>query len=85
MLLPLGSIVLPDKEEKRLMIIGYYPVIDGQKEIKDYMGVLYPQGDLGPESRFGFNHEDIAEVFFRGYKNSDWSEFIGRIQSENES
>ncbi len=82
-LLPLGSVVLPNTEEKRLMIIGYYPLVDGTNVFKDYRGVIYPQGDLGPESRFAFDHEDITEVFFRGYKNSDWEEFVGKMQAEN--
>ncbi len=79
-LLPIGSIVLLNDASKRLMIYGV-----GQSDMTnnvdyDYIGVMYPEGNMGEGSQFLFNHSDISEVFFRGFEDDERSEFINNLQ-----
>lgn len=76
-LLPIGSVVLLHNGKKKVMIIGVMQ--KDKKEVYDYLGVLYPEGNLGPNSQVLFNHENIDEVFFRGYENEERSEFINYL------
>ena len=46
-LLPLGSIVILKGGFKKLMIIGRKIVQGENKEFYDYLGCLYPEGDIG--------------------------------------
>lgn len=80
-LLPIGSIVLLDGGEKRLMISGIMQTDPGRggKEY-DYLGILYPEGHIGEEFQYLFNHEDIKEVVFRGYEDDEREEFINKLQ-----
>lgn len=50
-----------------------------QKEEYDYIGVPYPEGNVGTECQFVFNHENIETVFFRGYEDIERQEFIYAI------
>lgn len=79
-LLPIGSVVLLKDGEKKLMIIGIMQNDAGGtgKEF-DYLGVLYPEGHLGEGYQYLFNHEDIQEIFFRGYEDSERADFIQRL------
>jgi hypothetical protein len=79
-LLPIGTVVLLKNAEKRLMIYGV-----GQEDMTnhvsyDYIGVLYPEGNMGEGTQFLFNHDDIGEVFFRGYEDEERESFIKEIQ-----
>jgi len=79
-LLPIGSIVLLEGGEKRLMVFGVDQV-DSETEISyDYSGVLYPEGSLGAESIFLFNHEDVSEVHFFGYSDAERQEFVAELE-----
>ncbi|MCC8168716.1 MAG: DUF4176 domain-containing protein [Clostridiales bacterium] len=75
-LLPIGSIVLLKKGQKRLMIFGIKQMDANTKEEYDYIGVLYPEGNMGEVGQFLFNSSDIDQVYFRGYEDSERTEFI---------
>ena len=49
-LLPIGSVVLLENGEKRLMISGIMQS-DAEKQGKefDYLGILYPEGHIGEQ------------------------------------
>lgn len=49
------------------------------KEEYDYIGVLYPEGNMGTESQFLFYHKDIERVVFRGYEDKSRTEFIQKL------
>ena len=66
-MLPVGAVVLLDGAEVPLMIVGYMVKGIDEKE-RDYMGVPYPIGYTSLDSIRGFNHSDIKEVLFEGYK-----------------
>ena len=81
--LPIGSVVILKNAEKKLMIFGIQQMdgIPGETpaegaETYDYIGVLFPEGNLGPNFQYFFYHEDIEEVFFRGYENVERDDFI---------
>ena len=86
-LLPIGSVVLLENGEKRLMIYGIKQL--GSEEYEgmefDYVGVPYPEGYIGHEYAYLFNHSDIAETISRGYEDDERTEFIERLNEYYES
>lgn len=80
-ILPIGSVVLLKEGTKKLVITGIKPTLTEKPEITyDYIGVLYPEGYLGNEGNFLFNHRDITDVIFEGYNNPEWKEFAKLIE-----
>ncbi len=78
-LLPIGSIVLLKDGEKKLMIDGIKQTnLDNNIEY-DYHGILYPEGYIGNDFQFLFNHEDIDQVIFNGYQDEEREEFIDKL------
>lgn len=77
-LLPVGSVVLLSGATKRLMIIGVRQT-DKNTDIEyDYMGIFYPEGNMG-EERYLFNDEDIAERVFIGYSDPERESFLEQL------
>ena len=77
-LLPIGSVVLL-KGGKRLMIYGIKQT-DNATEIEyDYISVLYPEGNMGEAGQYLFNHEDIEQVYFKGYEEEEREEFLENL------
>ena len=81
-LLPTGSVVLLEGGVKPLMVYGIRQADakDPGKEY-DYIGVFYPEGNLGENTQFLFNHQDIREVLFRGFENAQREQFIDALVS----
>lgn len=81
-LLPIGSIVLLKDGEKRLMINGIMQSdASGNGENYDYLGILYPEGHIGDQFQYLFNHDDIAKVVFRGYEDEERADFLRKLAS----
>lgn len=79
-LLPIGSIVLLKNAKKNLMIYGIKQLDSQAPNVEyDYIGVLYPEGNMGKEFQFLFNHEDIDKVIFEGYRDEEREKFIAEI------
>lgn len=74
-MLPIGSIVRLQDGEQLLMIISRKPIIEKELEevYLDYIACNYPSGILDEETYF-FNHEDIAEIIFYGYRGKEEKE-----------
>jgi len=70
-LLPLGSIVVLNEGEKKLMIYGRCQIVAESKEEFDYIACLWPEGNLDVEFMYLFNHSDIDTVVHRGYSNDE--------------
>ena len=84
-LLPIGSIVLLQDGEKRLMVTGILQSDSSNLEAQfDYMGVLYPEGHIGEGFQYLFNHEDIVEVVFRGFEDEERAVFIEKLAAAYE-
>jgi len=68
--LPIGSVVKLKKSEKLFMIIGYFGK-SGNKE-SDYIGCLFPDGILSLKKVVFFDHIEIKQIYFLGYKNEKY-------------
>lgn len=78
-LLPIGSVIWLREAKRPLMIYGVKQTdTDTQKEY-DYIGVLYPEGSMGTETNFLFQHEDIDRVEFYGYDGEARKVFIRKL------
>lgn len=80
-LLPIGSIVLLEGAEKKLMIFGVCQTQLEENKDFDYIGVVYPEGNMGEGSQFLFNHSDIEEIVFRGYEDEERDNFLEMLNS----
>ena len=84
-MLPLGSVVLIKNAVKKTVIIGYMQIGERDKtKLYDYVGIMYPIGTVGVDSQFLFDHEEIQDVIFTGYKNSEFDEMIAALEKEAE-
>ena len=55
-----------------VMIFGVMQNSPSQPGMRyDYISVSYPEGHMDPHLHIGFNDEDIEEVIFRGYEDSE--------------
>lgn len=80
-LLPVGSVVLLKGGVKKLVVMGIKQAsVEKQDEEYDYMGVLYPEGYLGDDTMFLFNHEDINDIIFTGYSNPEREKFLEVVE-----
>lgn len=79
-LLPIGSVIWLKEANRPLMIFGIKQSNLETKEEYDYIGVLYPEGNMGTESQFLFQHKDIEKVLFRGYETEEREVFIQKLE-----
>ena len=69
--LPLGTVILLEGGEKRLIIVGRKQIsVETRKEF-DYAGVLFPEGYQTAETLYLFNHSDIESIFQMGLVDSE--------------
>ena len=81
-LLPIGTIVVLKEGEKRLMIIGVMQSeASANSKEYDYLGILYPEGHIGEQFQYLFNHEDINEIVFRGFEDKEREEFLNKLST----
>lgn len=81
-LLPVGSVVLLEEAEKKLLIIGNYVKKADDDRVYDYVGVPYPEGYIGGETMFLFFQEDIKQVVFLGYIDKDMQIFRAKVEAK---
>lgn len=82
-MLPLGSVVLIKNAVKKTVIIGYMQIGESDKtKLHDYVGIMYPIGTIGVGSQFLFDHEDIQDIIFTGYKNPEFDEMVAALEKE---
>lgn len=79
-LLPIGSVVLLHGGKKRLMVYGVKQTDAATGAIYDYIGVLYPEGNLGTEGHYFFNAQDIERVYFVGFNDGERQTFITALE-----
>lgn len=80
-MLPIGSVIWLKEAEKPLMIFGVKQSNMETNEEYDYIGVLYPEGNMGTDSQFLFQHKDIDRVEFRGFEDERREEFIQNLEA----
>lgn len=76
-LLPIGSVVMLKNAKKPLMIFGIKQLASEKPDEEfDYIGVLYPEGNIGLQFQYLFNHADIEEILFTGYETDERQKFL---------
>lgn len=75
-LLPIGTVVSLREGTKKLMIYGILQSVEETNTEYDYIGVPYPEGNMGQEFQYLFYHKDIEAVYFRGFEDVERQEFI---------
>lgn len=74
--LPIGSVVLLENANKRVMITGFCVTPnDGKSPMYDYIACLYPEGVLNTEKNLLFNHEQIKQIYAIGYSDDEEKKF----------
>ena len=88
-ILPIGSVVRIKGITKPFMIFGFLQKSGiSNVQVVDYIGVPYPEGNVGAQMQIGFQRYDIEEVLFEGYRTnefSQWEQYIkdyGSVQPE---
>lgn len=82
-LLPIGSIIHLEGANKRMMVFGILQADSGNPDkIFDYVGVPYPEGNMGTEQQYLFMHKDIEQVHFRGFEDVERQQFIARLDEQ---
>ena len=80
--LPIGTVVLLEGGKKKVMITGFLISAEGDtSKIYDYSGCLYPEGIINTNQTAVFNHNQIKEIFYLGYKNEEEQEFINTLNN----
>lgn len=73
-LLPIGTIVKIKGVSKPIMIFGFLQQSGvSHVQVVDYIGVPYPEGNIGAYAQIGFQRTDIIEVLFEGYRTSEFN------------
>ena len=76
-LLPTGTVVTLKNGTKKLMVFGIIQTVQENPDQEyDYIGVPYPEGNMGQDFQYLFNHADVEQVYFRGFEDVDRQEFI---------
>ena len=88
-LLPIGTVVKINGVEKPIMIFGFLQKSGLSKvDIVDYVGVPYPEGNIGPQVQIGFQSYDIVEVLFEGYRTPEmepWEKLFCEMCNESQT
>ena len=82
--LPIGSVVLLEGGNKRIMICGRIQAQAGSDIIYDYSACYYPEGIVDPQSMFFFNRDAIETVYFRGYEDQDELDYRHELEQLGE-
>ncbi|MFC4651607.1 DUF4176 domain-containing protein [Lactococcus nasutitermitis] len=82
--LPLGSVVLLNDGEKRLMIVGRKQLSTKSKKKFNYAGVLFPEGYQNAEELYLFNNGDIEHVFQMGLIDDEELAFQNWLVEDNQ-
>ena len=80
--LQIGTVVLLDGAEKRIMIIGYKCKDAKSEKDWDYVAVPYPEGMRASDNLILFDREQIDCLFFVGHLDAESLAFLGRLSDE---
>lgn len=83
-LLPVGSVVLLNDSNKRVMIVGRLQRQENGT-LWDYSACFYPEGIIDPTKLFLFNHDQIEAVFFIGFQDKEGLDFQRIINEQRKA
>ena len=73
--LPIGTVVLLKEATKRLMITGYCAAKpDDVNIVYDYVGCLFPEGNLAGDEVALFNHSQIGTISYMGLVDDEFKQ-----------
>lgn len=78
-LYPIGTVVRLKGASKNIMIFGVCQTNEADGTTYDYIGVIWPEGNIGSEGQILFNHEDVEEKLFDGFDTEERMSFITRL------
>ncbi len=85
--LPIGSVVLLNGGKRKVMVIGYRSLSDGENANEltewDYCGCIFPEGVLSSEINLLFNHSQIEKIYCIGYFDEEAKKFHDYLNSLN--
>lgn len=74
--LPLGTVVLLNGATKRIMITGYCSAVpENPEKTYDYVGCLFPEGNLAGEEVALFDHNQIGTIAHMGLVDDEFNNF----------
>ena len=79
-MLPIGTVILTEGADKKLMIIGVKPIDIETNTEYDYLTVMYPEGYMSEETMYFVNQENIAEVLYPGMDGEEQQEFKNKLE-----
>lgn len=83
--LPIGTVCTIKNYQKKVMIVGAFSVeYNGTVKMYDYKGCDYPEGMLLNNKIHSFNHSDIENVLYMGYKDEFYESFNHNITKQNQ-
>jgi hypothetical protein len=78
--LPIGSVVLLEDAGRLVMIYGRLQQATDDGKQWDYLGCLYPEGNIDSNHRFLFNRDQIERVFFVGFQSPEEYDLVRRLE-----
>ncbi len=83
--LPIGTVVLLKNAKKKVMITGFASMSpDTGDTVYDYSGCMYPEGFINYDQVCVFNHDQIDQVFFKGFADQEEADFKKKLVEELE-
>lgn len=79
--LPIGTVVLLKGATKRLMINGYCSSQPEDETVYDYVGCLFPEGNILGDEVALFNHDQIGEISHMGLVDDEFNTLDGEIKA----
>ncbi len=80
-ILPVGSVVMLNGGNHRLMVTGYAQKLQDSDELYDYVGCLWPEGHTSPDKNYVFNQDAIDTVYFLGYQTDGQQVFAAKLSA----
>ena len=74
-MLPIGSVVRSIGAERKVMVVGRIVTTEEKDVIYVYVAVPYPEGVGASDQMYFFNRDQIEELLFIGFQDSEALEF----------
>ena len=79
--LPIGTVCWLKDGQKSIMVTGFGAVNTAEKKIYDYMGVLYPEGQITSDITLMFDHAQIVKIDHMGLDNEENKVFQAELKA----
>ena len=74
--LPIGTVILLKDATKKIMITGYCSSVpEDVDKLYDYVGCLFPEGNLAGDQVALFDHDQIGSIVYNGLDDDEFKKF----------